>query len=68
MHKTKVSKVFQCINVMFEVLQPLVIWPDKGAIIAHMPSCFKPHNAKAVCIIAEVEETPLCLEGAGLAW
>ena len=49
---------------MFEVLQPLVVWPDKGAIIAHMPSCFKPRYAKAVCIVDCSEvfiKRPTCL-------
>ena len=64
-HETKVSKIFhRWINVMFQGLQPLVVWPDKGAIITHMPSCFKPRYAKAVCIIDCSEvfiQRPTCL-------
>ena len=64
-HETKVSKIFhRWINVMFQGLQPLVVWPDKEAIIAHMPSCFKPRYAKAVCIIDCIEvfiQCPTCL-------
>jgi len=51
-HETKVTKVFhKWIDVMFKGLQPLIVWPDKEMIITHMPSCFKPHYSKAVCII-----------------
>ena len=51
-HETKVSKIFhRWIDVMFQGLQPLIVWPDKEMIITHMPSCFKPHYSKAVCII-----------------
>jgi len=35
-HETKVTKIFhRWINVMFKGLQPLVVWPDKEAIITH---------------------------------
>jgi len=49
---------------MFEVLQPLVVWPQNKAIIAHMRSCFKPRYAKAICIIDCSEvfiQCPTCL-------
>ena len=51
-HETKVSRIFhRWVDVMFQGLQPLIVWPDKDMIITHMPSCFKPHYSKAVCII-----------------
>ena len=51
-NETKLTKIFhRWINVMFKGLQPLVVWPEKEAIITHMPSCFKPRYAKAACII-----------------
>ena len=64
-HHTKISKIFhRWINFMFQGLQPLVVRPDKEAIIAHMPSCFKPRYAKAVYIIDCTEvfiQRPTCL-------
>lgn len=51
-HETKVSRIFhRWVDVMFQGLQPLVVWPDKEMIVTHLPSCFKPHYSKAVCII-----------------
>ena len=53
------KKIFHWwINVMFEVLQPLVVWPSNGAIIAHMPSCSKPCYAKTVYIIDCSDSVP----------
>ena len=50
--KTKVTKNFhRWIDVMFQNLKPLVCWPDKEMIVTNLPDCFKPHYAKAVCII-----------------
>lgn len=51
-HESKVTKVFhRWIDAIFQVLQCLVVWPDKEMIVSHMPSCFKPRYAKTVCII-----------------
>ena len=50
--KTKVTKIFhRWIDAMFQNLKPLVCWPDKEMIVTNLPDCFKPHYAKAVCII-----------------
>ena len=51
-HESKVTRIFhRWIDVMFQGLQPLIVWPDKEMIVTHMPSCFKPRYSKAVCII-----------------
>ena len=50
--ESKVTKIFhRWIDIMFQSLQPLVMWPDKEMLVANMPSCFKPRYAKVVCII-----------------
>ena len=50
--ESKVTKLFhRWIDIMFQSLQPLVMWPDKEILIANMPSCFKPQCAKVVCIV-----------------
>ena len=50
--ESKVTKNFhRWIDIMFQSLQPLVMWPDKEMLVANMPSCFKPRYAKVVCII-----------------
>ena len=51
-HESKVTKMFhRWIDSIFQVLQCLVVWPDKEMIISNIPSCFKPCYAKTVCII-----------------
>ena len=50
--ESKVTKNFhRWIDIMFQSLQPLVMWPDKEMLVANMSSCFKPWYAKVVCII-----------------
>ena len=40
-HKSTISRVFNHVcNVLYVKLKPLVVWPDRDALVATMPMCF----------------------------
>ena len=46
-----VSKIYrQWIKALSQELRKLIIWPSKGALRKHLPSCFKSYKT-CVCII-----------------
>ena len=51
-HTSTASRTFDCvINVLFIKLQHLVSWPDRDALLATMPMCFRKHCPKCTVII-----------------
>ena len=66
-----VSKIYrQWIKALSQELRKLIIWPSKGALRKHLPSCFKSYKT-CVCIIDCTEifiERPLNLEARAMTW
>ena len=47
-----VSKIFKrWISISYSRLKPLIIWPERGELFETMPTAFRKHFGKCVCII-----------------
>ena len=56
--QSAVNKIFcRWIRVSYARLKPLIIWPERGELYKTMPTEFRKHFSKCVCIIREVLHT-----------
>ena len=66
-----VSKIYcSWLVILSKALQPLIVWPSRGALRQHLPSAFKSCK-NCACIIDCTEifiERPLNLEARAIAW
>ena len=66
-----VSKMYRSwLVILSKALQPLIVWPSRGALRQHLPSAFKSYK-NCACIIDCTEifiQRPLNFEARAIAW
>ena len=66
-----VSKIYRSwLVILSKALQPLIVWPSRGALRQHLPSAFKSYK-NCACIIDCTEifiQRPLNLEARAITW